>query len=136
MKNLFLFLLSQISSFIFTDCTNPFLLQWLGFMLFKIESNHDGGADALDFLSFRINHPLGEVKTLCPDFRNGSLYGDVVRTVNLCKEVSFDVHNDNAISFPVNVRTHRSKILRFSQILEREINRIVHMAELIDIIKS
>ena len=105
-------------------------------MFFKIESNHDGGANAFDFLCFRVDHPLGEMKTFSSDFRNGSLYGNVVRTVNLCKEVRFDVYNDDTVSFPIDIRTHRSKVLGFSQIIEREVNRIVHMAELIDIIKS
>ena len=105
-------------------------------MLFKIESYHNGGAYALDLLCFRINHPLCEMKTFGADFSNGCLYSDMIRTINLCKEVRFYMYDDNAVFLSIDVRAYGSKVLGFSQIIEREINRIIHVAEFIDIIKS
>ena len=105
-------------------------------MLLKIESYHNGGAYALDLLCFRINHPLCEMKTFGADFSNGCLYSDMIRAINLCKKVRFYMYDDNAVFLPIDVRAYGSKVLGFSQIIEREINRIIHVAELIDIIKS
>ena len=70
-------------------------------MLFKIESYHNGGAYALDLLCFRINHPLCEMKTFGADFSNGCLYSDMIRTINLCKEVRFYMYDDNAVFLPI-----------------------------------
>ena len=76
------------------------------------------------------------MKTFGADFSNGGLYSDMIRAINLCKEVRFYVYDDNAVFLPIDVRAYGGKILGFSQIIEREINRIVYVAELIDIIKS
>ena len=44
--------------------------------------------------------------------------------------------NDNPVFLPVNVRAYGSKIFGLSQIIKREIDGVVYMAEFIDIIET
>mgnify|MGYP001529479784 CR=1 FL=1 len=79
-------------------------------MFFQVESNHDRVADTFDFLRFRVNHPLNEMKAFSPNFRNGGLYSDMIRCENLLYKVGFDMNNDYADLFPVHSRTYGSKV--------------------------
>ena len=56
-------------------------------------------ADTFDFLRFRVNHPLNEMKAFSPNFRNGGLYSDMIRCENLLYKVGFDMNNDYADLF-------------------------------------
>lgn len=105
-------------------------------MLIEVEGHHNRSAGALHFMCFGIDDTLCQVKTLGSDFRYGSLYGNVVGAVDLCKELSLNVYNDDAIFLPIDVRAYGGKVLGLSQIVKGEIDRVVDMAEFIDIIEA
>ena len=109
-----LFLFLQIFSLIFADCFNPFFFQWLGLVFGEVEGYHDGGTYAFYFLGFRINDPLGEVEAFGSYLSDGSLHGDMVRTINLCEEVCFNMDDNDTILFPIYIRAYGSEIFRFS----------------------
>ena len=89
-------------------------------MFVKVVSYHNGGTDTFHFVCFRVYNTLGKVKTFCPDFSYGSLYGNVVGAINLCKEVGFYVDNDNPVFLPVDVWTYGSEIFSFTQIVKEK----------------
>ena len=76
------------------------------------------------------------METLGSYFCNGSLHGNMVRTINLRKEICFNMDDNDAILFPIYIRAYRSEIFRFSQIIEREVNSVVYMTEFVDVIEA
>ena len=105
-------------------------------MFFQVESNHDRLADTFDFLRFRVNHPLNEMKAFSPNFRNSGLYSDMIRCENLLYKVGFDMNNDYADLFPVHSRTYGSKVFSLPQIIERKVNGIVDVAEFVYVVEA
>ena len=69
-------------------------------MSFKIESNHDGLANAFHFIGFRVNDLLNQMKAFGTYLRDGCLYSYVVRCENLLDEIRFDMNKDNTYLFP------------------------------------
>ena len=81
-----------------------------GFVLAEVVSYHDGSAYTFYFLRLDIYDTLRKMKTLRAYLGHGGLYGNVVRAINLGKEVGFDVDYDDAVFLPVDMRAYGSKI--------------------------
>ena len=64
-------------------------------------------------LGFRIDDTLCQMETLGSYFSNGSLHGNMVRTINLRKEICFNMDDNDAILFPIYIRAYGSEIFRF-----------------------
>ena len=105
-------------------------------MLGEVERHHHRGADTFGFVRQRVDDPLRQPEAFGTDFGDGSLHGNVVGTVDLREEVGFDVDDDNAVLLPVDMRTHRSEVFRLAQIVEREIDGVVDVSELVNVVKA
>ena len=105
---------TQVPSFVFANCLDPFFRQRFGLMLAEVVCYHDGGAGTFHLVRFRVDNALGKVETLRSDFGYGGLHGNVVGTVNLCQEICFDMDDDDAVFLPVYVWAYGGEIFCFA----------------------
>lgn len=106
-----------------------FLRQRDGLVLLVVEGHHYGLTLALDVLSADIQCTLAESETLVPQTSNGCLYDDFVGIEDRGKEVGTYVCHHNGHLLKDIAAYYVKEVLCLAHVKEREIDRIIDVAE-------
>ena len=102
----------------------------------KVVEHHDGEAAAFHLLGIDVDDVLIELEALVADLHDTGAGGYMVAGLDLRDELRFNLHHDNRHAFPIDILADRGKVVRLGCVVELEIDRVVHVPELIYVVET
>ena len=104
-----------------------------GAALLAVVAHHDGAAFALHLASAGIDGTLKQGETLATYPFHRCLYDYLVGIVYRCYEVGIDICHHNGDALKDVLASHVQEIARLAHVVEREVDIVVHVPELINV---
>ena len=131
-----LFLLSpDIPSLKAANGIDPLLRDVLRGSLLEIVVDHYRVADTLYLLCVEANQSLQQVYAFVPQFGDGSLYRHIFMRKHLAEEIYIDMYHHHRRLFHHPVRKQCREVSRLAQVIVREVDRVIHMTQRIEVAK-